>query len=260
MVGCFLLLGDGAQYVARTGNMRQIDLGLDLVLNIGGRSARRPCRTRSGFGAGAKILADEFGFVVLQRTRMGLFLRDTHRGQHVKNLLALDFQLTGQIIDSNLHPLWSSFSGPARLTTHDSLCSNLYARISTSRNPCRSTARLAKFALSVWTMLQTRRLPQISSTCLPELLLPVAELLLLPASVRFLRRQPFQQARLPRLAAPLRSRSPSALLHRKPLQGQLPPRFQVQQERQIPPWFPIRRSPLPRQQRHRRRPDWQNNY
>src|ERR1019366_3905516 len=254
MFGCFLLLRDGAQHVARPRNMREIDLGFDFVFGVSGGGARRPCRTRAGLGAGAKMLADEFSFVFLQRTRVRLLLGDTHRGQHVKNLLALDFQFTGQIIDSNLHPLWSSFSGPARLTTHDSLRSNLYARISTSRNPCRSTARLAKFALSVWTMLQTRRIPQISSTCLPELLLPATAplLLLRPAMVRLLRTQPFRQARVSRLALPLCSQSPPALLHRKPLQ--------VQQERQIPRWLPLRRFPLPQQRRPRRHPDWQNNY
>jgi hypothetical protein len=34
---------------------------------------------------------------------------DTDFRQHVKNGFALDFQLTGQIIDSNLHPLSVSF-------------------------------------------------------------------------------------------------------------------------------------------------------
>src|ERR1700675_1077203 len=37
---------------------------------------------------------------------MRLLLRYTNRGQHVKNFPALDFQLTGQIVNSNLtHPL-----------------------------------------------------------------------------------------------------------------------------------------------------------
>ncbi len=133
MFGCFLLLRDGAQHVAWTRNMRQIDLGFDLVFGVRRRGTRSSCRGGSAFGAGAKMLADQFGFVFLQRTRVRLLLRDTHRGQHVKNLFALDFQLTGQIIDSNLHPLSFSFSGPARL-----LRSNTYARISPSRNPCRT--------------------------------------------------------------------------------------------------------------------------
>jgi hypothetical protein len=59
------------------------------------------------------MLANQIRFVVFQGTRVRLLLGNTHRGQHVKNLSALDFQLTGQIIDSNLHPLSFSFSGPA---------------------------------------------------------------------------------------------------------------------------------------------------
>lgn len=48
----------------------------------------------------------QFRFVVFQRTGVRFLLRNTYRGQRVKNLFALDFQLTGQIIDSNLtHPL-----------------------------------------------------------------------------------------------------------------------------------------------------------
>jgi hypothetical protein len=36
MLGCFLLLRDRTQNIARTGNMRQIDLGLDLVFDVSG--------------------------------------------------------------------------------------------------------------------------------------------------------------------------------------------------------------------------------
>ncbi len=72
-----------------------------------------PCGAREdlaelaiGVGAAAKMLAHQVGFVVFQRTGVRFLLRDAHRGQRVKNFLALDFQLTGQIIDSNLtHPL-----------------------------------------------------------------------------------------------------------------------------------------------------------
>ena len=151
------------------------------------------------------MLADQFRFVFFQRTGVRLLLGNAHRGQHVKNLLALDFQLTGQIIDSNLHPLSFSFSGPARL----------YARILTlayltSRNPC---------PISLWRgwrsprfrsghTVQTRRIPSFSSACLPGLLL--ARLL----RSRLLRSQaalssaffgwsPFRQARLPRSMSPL---------------------------------------------------------
>jgi hypothetical protein len=85
--------------------MREVDLGLDLVFAVSStrRSLRRTgCRIR----AAAEMLSHQIRFVVFQRTGVRFLLRDTHRGQHVKNFLALDFQLTGQIVDSNLtHPL-----------------------------------------------------------------------------------------------------------------------------------------------------------
>ncbi len=47
----------------------------------------------------------QVGFVIFQGTGVRFLLRDAYRGQDVKNFPALDFQLTGQIIDSNLtHP------------------------------------------------------------------------------------------------------------------------------------------------------------
>jgi len=62
---------------------------------------------------GTKALADQLRFVLFQRTGMRLLLGDADLGQDVKNGFALDLQLTGQIIDSNLHPLSVSFSCPA---------------------------------------------------------------------------------------------------------------------------------------------------
>jgi len=62
---------------------------------------------------GTKSLAHQFGFVVFQRTGMRLLLGNADLGQDVKNGFTLDLQLTGQIIDSNLHPLSVSFSCPA---------------------------------------------------------------------------------------------------------------------------------------------------
>ena len=52
------------------------------------------------------MLAHQVGFEIFQRTGVCFFLGDADRGQDVKNFPALDFQLTGQIINSNLtHPL-----------------------------------------------------------------------------------------------------------------------------------------------------------
>jgi hypothetical protein len=61
----------------------------------------------------AEPLPHELSFVLFKRAGMRFFLGDTDLGQHVKNSLALDLQLTGQIIDSNLHPLSVSSSCPA---------------------------------------------------------------------------------------------------------------------------------------------------
>jgi hypothetical protein len=103
MLDSFLLLRDGAQYISRPRNMREIDLGLDLFFAARGTRGFR--RTRRRVGTAAEIFAHQVRFVIFQRTGVRLLLRNAHRGQHVKNFLALDLQLTGQIVDSNLtHP------------------------------------------------------------------------------------------------------------------------------------------------------------
>jgi hypothetical protein len=103
MLGGFFLLRDRTQHVSRPRDMREVDLGLDAVVV---RGTRRSRRTRSRVGTAQEMLPHQFRFEIFQRTGVRFFLRDTHRGQSVKNFLALDFQLTGQIVDSNLtHPL-----------------------------------------------------------------------------------------------------------------------------------------------------------
>jgi hypothetical protein len=83
--------------------VREVDLGLDFV-------AFRTCRTRRftrgrRFTAGAEVGPHFVSFVVFQRTRMGLLLGDSNLWKYVKNGFALDFQFSGQIVDSNLaHP------------------------------------------------------------------------------------------------------------------------------------------------------------
>jgi hypothetical protein len=104
MLGYSLLLRDGAQHISRPRNIRQVDLSLDSFVAVGGTRSLR--RTRRSLGAAAEMLPHQFRFVIFQRTGVRFLLRNTHRRQNVKNFLALDFQLTGQIIDSNLtHPL-----------------------------------------------------------------------------------------------------------------------------------------------------------
>src|SRR5450755_2279774 len=85
------------------------------------------------------MLAHQIRFVVFQRTGVRFLLRDTHRGQRVKNFLALDFQLTGQIVDSNLtHPLSFPLLVPPMLW--------FYARIS---NLAKSLSSLTSGSLLV---------------------------------------------------------------------------------------------------------------
>jgi hypothetical protein len=83
--------------------MRKVDLRLDLV----GRRTARTCQPRSiGFRCRtAQFRAYLVRLVLFQRTGVGLLLGDPNFRQYIENGLALDFQLSCQIVDSNLtHP------------------------------------------------------------------------------------------------------------------------------------------------------------
>jgi hypothetical protein len=92
--------------------MGKIDLGLDFV-GIGTAGARG----LSGglrFAGGAEVGPHFFRFVVLNGTGMSLLLSDSDHRKYVENGFTLDFQLPGQIVDSNLaHPPFLS-SGLSR--------------------------------------------------------------------------------------------------------------------------------------------------
>ena len=62
MLGCFLQLRDSAQYVSRSRNMREVDLGLDLFFAVSGTRSSR--RTRRCVGAAAEMSPHQFGFVI----------------------------------------------------------------------------------------------------------------------------------------------------------------------------------------------------
>jgi hypothetical protein len=64
MLGRFLLLRDRAQNIARAGNMRQVDLGLDLVFDVSGAGRLR--RSRGGIRATTQMLADQFRLMLFQ--------------------------------------------------------------------------------------------------------------------------------------------------------------------------------------------------
>jgi hypothetical protein len=108
-----LLTDDGFQDIARLGNLRKVNLGLDAV----GFGAAGTGRLGGGLGfAGASNAGTHlFGFVLFDGTGMGLLLGDADFNQGIENDLALDFQLSGQIVDSNLtHPPFLSSDRPAK--------------------------------------------------------------------------------------------------------------------------------------------------
>jgi hypothetical protein len=114
----------------------------------------------------AKALTYQLGFVVFQRTGMRLLLGNADLGQDVKNGLALDLQLTGQIIDSNLHPVSVPLPVPpgssvdftlAYLASRNPLpfqAAILRAAVSTA-----CVLALAKPALTIRKSLRTRHIP-----------------------------------------------------------------------------------------------------
>ena len=99
----FLLLGNGSQHISRPGDVGQIDLGLDLFFAANGTRGFRARRRR--FGGAAQVDPHFFRFVILDGTGMGLLLRHPDGCQRVENGFALHFQLSGEIVNSNLaHP------------------------------------------------------------------------------------------------------------------------------------------------------------
>jgi hypothetical protein len=96
------LLGlNGLQHVARLGNMRKIDFGNNTLGCARRRTARLPGRVL----AVLKMRANLVGLVIFQRTGMRLAACQAEFRQYVKNLLALDFHLAREIVDTNLtHP------------------------------------------------------------------------------------------------------------------------------------------------------------
>ena len=94
---------DGFQHISGLRDVRQVDLGLDPV-GINTVGARGLCCT-VGLAGSPEMCTDLLGFVVLKRTGMRLLLRDSGFNQHVENRFAFNFQLPGQVVDSNLtHP------------------------------------------------------------------------------------------------------------------------------------------------------------
>jgi hypothetical protein len=106
------LLTDCVQHIARSRNVGEIDLGLNLIAidAAGARLFRGSLR----FASGAQISAHLLRFVLFHGTGMRFLLSNAYFGKCVENSFAFDFQLPGQIVNSNLaHPPFLS-SGLSR--------------------------------------------------------------------------------------------------------------------------------------------------
>ncbi len=114
-----LLADDGLQDIAGLGYMRKIDLGLDFIwLDAAGAGA---FAGHLRFTGRAEMCAYLCCFVFFDGTGMCLLLSHPHRNQCVENGLAFDFQLSSQIVDSNLaHPPYFS-SRTVPLSLHSNL-------------------------------------------------------------------------------------------------------------------------------------------
>jgi hypothetical protein len=88
-----LLTAQKVQNVARLGNMRKINFGFDFVTVAAAGALCPGCARR--ITRLAEMSPHFVGFVILERTRMGLLLGDAHLGQYVENSFAFNFQLPG---------------------------------------------------------------------------------------------------------------------------------------------------------------------
>ena len=97
----FLFLGEnGLQRIAGLGDVGQVDLRLYPLW----RALRAPGASRRT-ASPLEMRAHLLGLVFLNRTGVGFALTQAELSQNVKNLLALDFHLAREIVDSNLaHP------------------------------------------------------------------------------------------------------------------------------------------------------------
>jgi hypothetical protein len=95
-----LLLANGIQNVARPGNIREVDLGLNFIAvnTAGTRVLGRGLR----FALDAQVGAQLLRFVLFHGTGVRLLLSNAYFRKCVENRFAFDFQLPGQIVNSNL--------------------------------------------------------------------------------------------------------------------------------------------------------------
>ena len=115
----FLLLRqDGLHHVAGLGDVGEIDLGRNCLRGARRRTAAVARCPRSTL----KLRTNFVGLVIFDRTGVGLALAQSEFRQHVKNLTALDFHLSREIVDSNLtHPPLFKTCYPKPLVAHSYL-------------------------------------------------------------------------------------------------------------------------------------------
>jgi hypothetical protein len=127
----FLLVGqNGLHYVAGLGYVREIDFWRDALRGTCSRGTSVTARSA------VQMHANLLRLVILQRTGVGLAVRQAELRQYVKNLPALDFHLACEIVDSNLtHPPLFKLCYPKPLVAHSylmalaALCISLIARL-----------------------------------------------------------------------------------------------------------------------------------
>jgi hypothetical protein len=98
----FLLFGQNRlHHVAGLGDVGEINLGCDGLGGARRSTAAVGTRSRSALEVRANLLC----LMILNGTGVGLAFRQAELCQHVKDLTALDFHLSREIVDSNLtHP------------------------------------------------------------------------------------------------------------------------------------------------------------
>jgi hypothetical protein len=106
-----LLADDRLQNIPGFGDVRQVNLRLD-SFGLGARRARG--LGGRAFAGATQLDADSLRLILFQRTGVCLLLGHPNFGQYVENGFTLDFQLSGQIVDSNL--------------THPPLCASEFTR------------------------------------------------------------------------------------------------------------------------------------
>ncbi len=99
---------NGVQHIAGLGDVRQVYLGPDFVFRVRGLGALG-LATLHSLLLRLEMGAHLFRLIRFQRTRVRFLLGNPDGRKYVQDRFALDFQLPGQIVDSNLaHPPSSS--------------------------------------------------------------------------------------------------------------------------------------------------------